>query len=168
MPDSHPHDLPPYLVTIRDGDGISVDPEQLREDGTRLVHIRGNRYLLHRNGRTVPVIIQARGRQHVELTHGSHTTEAVVRDHRDQLLAAWGADEGVAGHESRIDAPMPGLVLKVLVEPGSPVQKGDPLLVLEAMKMENDIKAHFDGTVSTLHVQMGDAVSKGQLLIEFE
>ena len=73
-----------------------------------------------------------------------------------------------AGHESRVDAPMPGLVLKVLVEPGSPVQKGDPLLVLEAMKMENDIKAHFDGTVSTLHVQMGDAVSKGQLLIEFE
>ena len=168
MPEPSKKDLPPYLVTIGDADGIPVDPEQLAEEGTRLIHIRGNRYLLNRNGRTIPVIIDASDRKKISLTHGSHHIDALVQDHRDQLLAAWGADSGVAGHESSLDAPMPGLVLKVLVDVGDSVQRGAPLIVLEAMKMENDIKAHFDGTVAAIHVSAGDAVGKGQLLIEFE
>lgn len=168
MSEPSPKDLPPYLVTIGDSDGIPIDPKVLAEQGTRLIHIRGNRYLLNRNGRTLPVIIDASDRQRISMTHGSHQVDALVQDHRDQLLAAWGADSGVAGHESNLDAPMPGLVLKVLVDVGDPVQRGDALVVLEAMKMENDIKAHFDGTVAAIHVSAGDAVGKGQLLIEFE
>jgi len=62
---------------------------------------------------------------------------------------------------------MPGLVLSLKVAEGQAVSAGDPLLVLEAMKMENEIKAPFDAVVQSVHVSAGDAVQKGQLLIGF-
>ncbi|HNM32873.1 MAG TPA: biotin/lipoyl-binding protein, partial [Chitinophagales bacterium] len=65
-------------------------------------------------------------------------------------------------------APMPGLVLDILVEAGQAVNKGDNLIILEAMKMENIIKASGSGTVKSIHVQKKDAVEKNQLLIEME
>ena len=63
---------------------------------------------------------------------------------------------------------MPGLVLNLLVEAGQLVSKGDPLLILEAMKMENVLKATGDGRVKSVHVQKSAAVVKGQLLLEME
>ena len=63
---------------------------------------------------------------------------------------------------------MPGLVLNILVSPGQMVQKGDPLLILEAMKMENVLKAAGEGQVKAVKVQQGMAVDKGQLLLEME
>jgi len=67
-----------------------------------------------------------------------------------------------------VKAPMPGLVLDILVEPGQSVQKGDNLLILEAMKMENIIKASGSGVVKNIPVHKKDAVEKNQLLIEME
>ena len=160
--------LPPYLVRLEDGTQIPVDPDALTAEGTRLMHIRGNQYVLMRDGRTVPVILDAADRRNISVIHSLHQSAVVVSDHRDQLLAELGADAGVAGKESEILAPMPGLVLQVHVGPGDNVKQGDSLLVLEAMKMENDIKAHFDGVVRSVQVGTGDAVGKGAVLIEFE
>jgi biotin carboxyl carrier protein len=68
---------------------------------------------------------------------------------------------------NEIKAPMPGLILKVLVGAGDTVAKGDNLLVVEAMKMENIIKAPGDGVVSAILTQAGDKVEKNQVLIKF-
>lgn len=168
MSASHPNHLPPYLVQFEDGTETAIDPEELAASGTTLTHVRGPHFLLMRNGRSIPVIIQAHDRRNVSVSHLAQTVSVVVSDHRDQLLAEWGADEGSAGKDSRVESPMPGLVLAVHVEEGAVVQSGDPLLVLEAMKMENDIKASSEGIVSAIHVNPGDAVGKGTLLIEFE
>ncbi|MEM1216899.1 MAG: biotin/lipoyl-containing protein, partial [Bacteroidota bacterium] len=65
-------------------------------------------------------------------------------------------------------APMPGLILDVLVAAGQAVEKGTPLVILEAMKMENVLKAAGPGTVKAIAVQQGAAVDKKQLLIEME
>jgi biotin carboxyl carrier protein len=67
-----------------------------------------------------------------------------------------------------VKAPMPGLVLNIVVEPGQTVEKGDPMIILEAMKMENVIKAAGEGRVKAIKVQKGMAVDKGQLLIELD
>jgi biotin carboxyl carrier protein len=67
-----------------------------------------------------------------------------------------------------LKAPMPGLVLKVLVTEGQAVKKGDGLLVLEAMKMENIIKASADGMVKKIHIEEKNVVDKNQKMIEFE
>jgi biotin carboxyl carrier protein len=62
---------------------------------------------------------------------------------------------------------MPGMVLKILVKEGDTVKKGDGLLVLEAMKMENNIKALGDGVVSKIPIKAGDKVEKNQVMISF-
>ena len=165
---THPKDLPPYAVSLGSDEPVPVNPANLKEEQCFLSHVHGNRFVLHRGNRTVSLIIEPADRKNILLTHGAHSVTARVQDHRDQLLEAWGGAEGNAGKESRIEAPMPGLVLKVHVAIGQTVSRGESLLVLEAMKMENDIKAHFDGVISAINVHQGDAVSKGQVLIEFE
>ncbi|MBL7811956.1 MAG: acetyl-CoA carboxylase biotin carboxyl carrier protein subunit [Bacteroidetes bacterium] len=78
-----------------------------------------------------------------------------------------GLDQLTKPKAQTIKAPMPGLVLDVCTEPGMEVKKGDKVLVLEAMKMENIIKAQGDGIVGKVLVEKGQAVDKNQLLIEF-
>jgi biotin carboxyl carrier protein len=89
-----------------------------------------------------------------------------INDKYDRLIDQLGMKVGTAQKVGDIKAPMPGLVLEVAVEVGSVVSKGDKVLILEAMKMENVIKAAGDGTVKTIHITKGKAVEKGQLLIE--
>jgi biotin carboxyl carrier protein len=79
-----------------------------------------------------------------------------------------GLDKMTNAGASQIKAPMPGLVLDVAVNVGDTVAKGDKVLVLEAMKMENIIKASGDGTVARILVDKGQTVDKNQILIEFE
>ncbi|MEI8198722.1 MAG: biotin/lipoyl-containing protein [Eubacteriales bacterium] len=64
-------------------------------------------------------------------------------------------------------APMPGTILSVAASVGQAVKRGDILLVLEAMKMENEIVAHIDGTISGIYVQKGSTVNAGDTLVAF-
>jgi biotin carboxyl carrier protein len=89
-----------------------------------------------------------------------------LEDHYDQLVKKLGLTVKKTHKVKDIKAPMPGLVLSIQVEVGQTVQKGDPLLILEAMKMENVLKSPGEGTVKTIHAQQGAAVEKGYLLIE--
>jgi biotin carboxyl carrier protein len=76
-----------------------------------------------------------------------------------------GMDAVAAGAVSDVKAPMPGLVLKIMVEPGQPISKGDALVILEAMKMENILKAPSDGIVKKILVTKGDKVEKNQIMV---
>ena len=67
-----------------------------------------------------------------------------------------------------LHAPMPGLVLRLLVKPGDALKKGDGFLVLEAMKMENLIKAQADIRITSVEVSEGDKVEKNQVLLRFD
>lgn len=64
-------------------------------------------------------------------------------------------------------APMPGTILSVAASVGKNVKRGEVLLVLEAMKMENEIVAHVDGTIASIHVQKGSTVNAGDALVAF-
>ncbi len=94
--------------------------------------------------------------------------EVEVRTEADLLLERFGLDAGDAGAEREVRAPMPGLVLRVLVEPGQAVEAGAGLVVLEAMKMENELTAPAAGTVAAVHAAPGDAVGKNDLLVEVD
>ena len=63
---------------------------------------------------------------------------------------------------------MPGLVLDILVEPGQTIHKGEAVLILEAMKMENIIKSPVDGTIKSIGINKGNAVEKNEILVNFE
>lgn len=90
-----------------------------------------------------------------------------ARDRFDELLEKMGMTGAALHKVNDLKAPMPGLVLKVLVKPGQEVNKGDSLLVLEAMKMENIIKSPGDGIVQEVSVKSGESVEKNEVLIRF-
>lgn len=90
-----------------------------------------------------------------------------VKDKYDDLLHNLGLDNLSAKKANDIKAPMPGMVLNILAHEGQEVKKGDALIVLEAMKMENILKSPSDGTIKKIAISKGVAVEKNQLLIQF-
>lgn len=93
---------------------------------------------------------------------------AKIHDAYDRLIDQLGMKVGSTQKIGDVKAPMPGLVIEVDVVVGQTVAKGDKVLILEAMKMENIIKATGDGIVKAIHTTKGQPVEKGQLLVEME
>jgi len=91
-----------------------------------------------------------------------------VKDEFDELLHKLGMDNLSHKKMNEVKAPMPGLVLRIMVNEGDTIQKGDALIVLEAMKMENIIKATGEGVVKKIVAQTKQAVEKNQVLMVME
>lgn len=91
-----------------------------------------------------------------------------IKDQYDELLHQLGLDTLNKVKIAELKAPMPGLVLRVMVSEGDQVMKGENLLVLEAMKMENIIKAPADVKIKSIKVKASDKVEKNQVMIFFE
>ena len=94
--------------------------------------------------------------------------EVQVEDQYDELIDRLGFALSSSTKVKDVKAPMPGLVLEIDVVVGQEIKKGDPILILEAMKMENVIKAAGNGIVKKIHVQKGMPVEKGFLLVEMD
>jgi biotin carboxyl carrier protein len=94
--------------------------------------------------------------------------EINLADAYDQMVDRLGLGAINTTMVADIMAPMPGLVLQVMAKEGESVITGQPILILEAMKMENVIKASADGTIAKITVAKGAAVDKGQLLVKME
>ena len=91
-----------------------------------------------------------------------------VEDEREKRLKA-AAGGGVAeGGEFHLKAPMPGLVVAILVEEGQPVKKGQVMLILESMKMQNELKAPRDGTIGRIRVKAGESVEQKQAMLSVQ
>jgi biotin carboxyl carrier protein len=93
---------------------------------------------------------------------------ATVVDERAQAIRAMTAQATGPKAPSPVRAPMPGLIVRVLVEPGQQVTAGQGVVSIEAMKMENELRAEAAGTVARVSVAIGQAVEKGAVLVEFE
>ena len=91
-----------------------------------------------------------------------------IKDEYDQLVKQLGLSANAGNKMKDLKAPMPGLVLDVVVEVGQEINKGDNLLILEAMKMENVIKSVGEGVVKSILVERGKSVDKGEVLLEME
>lgn len=122
------------------------------------------------NGKSYTAMVEKVDRKAKELVlrikGQSHMLQ--IKEPIDQLLASMGLDMAAMKKAEPVKAPMPGMILRVLVEPGQQINKGDGLLVLEAMKMENVLKAGTSATVKAIRVSERTAVEKGAILIELE
>jgi acetyl/propionyl-CoA carboxylase alpha subunit len=94
--------------------------------------------------------------------------EIGIKDKYDLLLQKLGISAGATKVVQQIKAPMPGMVINVAVKEGQQVKEGDRILILEAMKMENSIIIHADAVIKHVAVSAGQAVDKGQVLVELE
>ena len=133
-----------------------------------LVRTGPSQFSLVLNGRSHRVLVLKEDRENnsVRLRIGAYTCTVQLQDDRSRLMHTLGLDKANK-KVGDLKAPMPGLVLNVLVKAGDTVKKNDPVLVLEAMKMENVIKAPADATVKAVAAEKGKPVEKGQLLIAF-
>lgn len=96
------------------------------------------------------------------------TFDIEIKDELDQVLEQMGFGKASIKQVKEIKAPMPGLVLEIAVTDGQRVREGDKLLILEAMKMENSIMIQTNAIIKKVLVSAGQAVEKGQVLVELE
>jgi pyruvate carboxylase subunit B len=101
-----------------------------------------------------------------ELVHAGEVIRALVVDERTSAIRALTGRASGPGGAHQVKAPMPGLVVRVEVETGSRVRRGQGLVVLEAMKMENELASAVAGTVTAIRVSPGQKVEKGSVLVE--
>ncbi|MFU8858975.1 MAG: biotin/lipoyl-containing protein [Cyclonatronaceae bacterium] len=130
--------------------------------------IGSDRWLLRTGTRTYLLSNMSQKGNDLEFTLNGHWTTIRVRDEKDLLLDKLGFKVGTPGGEGKLNAPMPGKILRILVSNGDTVSLGDPVIILEAMKMENELKSPVDGTVINIHVSEGQSVEKNILLLEIE
>ncbi len=124
-------------------------------------------YSVLKDGRSHNVVvldIDAKNKE-VKLEINNRQYSVIVKDDMDMLIEEMGFAAEGESKGNDVKAPMPGLILDVMVKGGDHVQKGDSLLILEAMKMENAIKSPVDGVVSAVLVAKGDSVEKNHTMI---
>lgn len=154
-------------VTVSlDRSGAETTLDSAPTDAT-LSPLGGGSYLLRHGGASRVVTIERRDGSMTVWLDGT-PVEVAIKSEADLLLERFGLDAGDASAEREVRAPMPGLVLRVLAEVGDTVEAGQGLVVLEAMKMENELRAPAAGTLAAVHAAPGAAVAKNDLLVEIE
>jgi biotin carboxyl carrier protein len=163
-----------YIVSILGREiEVEVDGEQVTVAGrTRtasLGAVPGTpiRQLLL-DGRSEALALEADRGGRWALTRRGERFEVEVLDERARHIRSLTGGSERARGPAVLKAPMPGLVVRVQVEAGQPVAAGAGVVVLEAMKMENELRAAAAGVVRTVRVRPGEAVEKGQVLVEFD
>jgi biotin carboxyl carrier protein len=144
-----------YKITL-DGRTVHVDAAQ---SGRTI-------YSIIEDGRQFEVIIDEQGTHGFDVLVGGQLLHLQAHDERSKLLAA--TTKVVATGPQRVEAEMSGKVVKINVAVGSAVREGQGVVILEAMKMENEIPAPIDGVLREIAVNEGQTVESGQLLFVVE
>lgn len=154
-----------FLVDKSD-DSISVNGRPLSWD---LQWISSTKiHFLHQNKSIEAELISfERESKTLQIRFGNKISSLIIQDRHDLLLEKLGMNVSASNALKEIKAPMPGLILDLKVKPGDEVKKGDVVVILEAMKMENSIKSPGDGIVKLVKVNLKDSVEKNQVLIQF-
>lgn len=162
-----------YHVTIADRtfvvelgpDGVTIDGTHVQVD---LAHVDGtsvSNLLLDQTSHRI--VSRGSGGGRWAIHSRGRRFEAEVLDERSRAIREMtGSGAGPAGPRP-VKAPMPGLIVRLEVEVGDVVEAGQGIVIVEAMKMENELRAAGSGRVEAIHVDEGDTVEKAQLLVDF-
>lgn len=163
-----------YIVEIEgERREVEIDAEQVRIDGevvqARIEDVEGTPIILVTIGTELHRVAMRRGdtRGRYSLWMDGYRYEAEALDERTRAIRDLTASAAGPAGARPLLAPMPGLIVRILVAAGDRVEAGQPLVVMEAMKMENELRAAAAGTVTRVVAQAGTAVEKGALLVEF-
>ena len=164
-----------YLVKIGDDEvEVLLDGDVVEVDGVmaeaHLSELEGTPVRMVTIGTEVHRVVarrgDGRGRYTLWLDGFRHDVEAL--DERSRAIRALGAASAAATGPAPLVAPMPGMIVRVAVQVGEQVQAGQSLIVMEAMKMENELRATSAGRVKAVLALPGTAVEKGAMLLELE
>ena len=144
---------------------VVVNGKTVKVDSAKLGN---NRFNLIIDGRSISVEVISNEDKNPQIKVDGKLYRPVVKDETDIMLEKLGLNIKAKKDVKELKAPMPGLVLDVRVSAGQEGKQGDPLIVLEAMKMENILKSPSDAIIKSIAVSKGDAIDKNTLLISFE
>lgn len=153
---------------------VDLEKEKVILDGTEIdfnsVETSNGDFHILSNNRSfsAEIVSVDKVKKEVEVKVNNSSYKVSLKDQMDTLLEQLGMDAIDDNKTENLTAPMPGLILEIAVEKGQEVEKGDKLVILEAMKMENVIKASGAGVVNDIKVKVGDSVENGQKMITFE
>jgi biotin carboxyl carrier protein len=149
---------------VQEGVAVRLDDREFLVD---LLRVNAGLYSLIIDGRSFEIDVLETEGAHVVLVNGQPFRVEIQDEQERRLRAAAGKGEARVGKRV-VTAPMPGKVVKLLVKPGDAVSPGDGVIVVEAMKMENELKAPAAGTVREIRVEEGRAVGGGDVLVVIE
>ena len=142
-------------------DGVAMPAELTRIPETPTRHLLAD-------GASHTLVARRNGRHDWDIHLDGERYAMEVVDERTRAIREMTGQGAEAAGPKPVRAPMPGLVVRVNVEPGDRVSPGDSVVIIEAMKMENDLKAESAGRVSRVAVEAGQPVDKGAVLVELE
>ncbi len=141
------------------GQPVDADLSSVPGSPVRLLSVGGRAHALH--------VGTAEGQGNWDIHLDGERFAVNVVDERTQAIRAMTGSNAAAQGPKPVRAPMPGLIVRVEVKEGDSVSAGQGVVIIEAMKMENELKAEVAGSVKKVLVQPGQAVEKGTVLIEF-
>jgi biotin carboxyl carrier protein len=150
-----------YEIEINQDGKVTVNGE---EKHVNFLSISDSLYSVIIENASFEVVVELRDGIYNVLMLGD-LYEAEVLDERQQRMQRASAGFGVAQGEINIKSPMPGLIVDIRVKEGDVVEKGQSLVVLESMKMENELKAPRNGTIARIHVGKGESVEQNKILV---
>ena len=164
-----------YIVIVNDAEiAVLLDGELARVEGfearARLTEVEGTPERMLTLGDEVHRVLvrPGEGRGRYTLWVDGFRFEVEALDERSRAIRELAASTAKPSGPAPLVAPMPGMIVRVQVTEGEVVQPGQGLVVMEAMKMENELRATAAGAVRRVHVAAGTAVEKGALLLEME
>ena len=158
----------PTLQAIVNGQNeFLLDENSLK--GVDIIKTGTNNYHLIKNGKNYKLeVIEIIDNKNYKIRIQNRIYTVNLKDEIDQIVDKLGLAKKVQKVQKEVKAPMPGMVLDILVTVGQQINKGDNLIILEAMKMENVIKSPIDSKVSSIEVIKGESVDKNQIMLHFE
>lgn len=154
-----------HTVTVREaGGGLQLTVEGHTHEVALIPWVPPTHFILLVDGSSTPVVVMRAGEE-LRVTIGCDQHR--VRIARSVSIPRRGAGGGSRSSEVRVvEAPMPGLIVAVQAQSGATIEQGAPVVIMEAMKMQMEIRAPSAGRIRSVRVQAGQEVSKGQVLVE--
>ncbi len=139
-----------------------------KEYSCELLHLSGNVYILRLNNNFYNISIESICNGKISLVVSGNRFESVIRTSLQEKASQLLQLSGISQNKVEVKAPMPGMILKINKTAGESIKKGETILILEAMKMENDLRAPKTGLIKDVFMKEGTAVEKGAVLFSIE
>jgi biotin carboxyl carrier protein len=144
---------------------ITVNKKEYHQE---LYHLSGHTYLLKLDNKIYEISAQQLDHERYQVSIDGKSFETMIRTSLQEMAAKVIEQKSSASHKINAKAPMPGMILKIKKAKGDDVVQGESVIILEAMKMENDLRAQASGKIKDINVKEGMAVEKGTILFSIE
>ena len=154
-----------HSVKISENGFVEINGKQISAE---LTVLNKNAFLLKYGNKVFEITSNQIENAHFGLLIEGWYFDTIVRTRLQETANELLEQKVKSKHRFEVHAPMPGLILKIKKGIGEPVKKGEPILILEAMKMENELRSHANGTVKEIFVKEGEPVEKNSILLTIE